>query len=381
MIGLGLGRFSYVPLLPLIIDAGWAAPAGAAQIAAANLIGYLIGALTAHRLALKIGAPAAIRGAMLAVVISLLCCSVNLGLGWLWGWRLLAGAAGGVLMIVSAPTILARVPAAVRGKAIGLVFSGIGCGIMLSGFVVPAMGALHLSATWLALASLAALATAFSWYQLRAASPVTLAKITAPPVATISLRPRGAMLALLCAYVLDAIGYLPHTVFWVEYLVHGLNKPVSVGGAYWVVFGAGAAIGPLFAGSAADRFGFRRTLIVCFGLKAMAVALPLVSTALPSLFLSSFLVGALTPGMVAVASGRIIEIVGPAGHQRNWAMMTFIYALLQAIGGYAMAALYGATHSFNLLFAIGAGALCVSTLIAAFGPASATSGNRCQGQV
>ncbi len=362
LIGLGIGRFSYVALLPLMIDARWASASGAAQIAAANLIGYLIGALMAHRLALKIGAPMAIRGAMAAILLSLLFCSINPGLGWLWFWRLVAGAAGGVLMITAAPAILSRVPVAVRGKAIGVVFSGIGCGIMLSGFAVPALGAAHLAAAWLVLAAFVAIALLYSWPKFR--QPVA----TAPaPAAQARLMPRGALLALLCAYVLDAIGYLPHTVFWVEYLVHGLNKPLSTGGAFWAVFGAGAAVGPLLSGHAADRFGFRNTLIACFTLKAAAVALPLISTSMLALFASSFAVGALTPGMVAVASGRVIEIAGAAAHQRNWAMLTFVYAMLQAAAGYAMATLYAATHSFNLLFAIGAAALGLAAIISALG--------------
>lgn len=345
-----------------MIDARWASASGAAQIAAANLIGYLIGALMAHRLALKIGAPMAIRGAMAAILLSLLFCSINPGLGWLWFWRLVAGAAGGVLMITAAPAILSRVPVAVRGKAIGVVFSGIGCGIMLSGFAVPALGAAHLAAAWLVLAAFVAIALLYSWPKFR--QPVA----TAPaPAAQARLMPRGALLALLCAYVLDAIGYLPHTVFWVEYLVHGLNKPLSTGGAFWAVFGAGAAVGPLLSGHAADRFGFRNTLIACFTLKAAAVALPLISTSMLALFASSFAVGALTPGMVAVASGRVIEIAGAAAHQRNWAMLTFVYAMLQAAAGYAMATLYAATHSFNLLFAIGAAALGLAAVISALG--------------
>ena len=69
----------------------------------------------------------------------------------------------------------------------------------------------------------------------------------------------------------------------------------------------------------------------------------------------------------AVASGRALEIVGPGAHQRNWAMMTFLYALMQALGGYAMAALYGALHSFDLLFAIGASVLLLAAAIASVG--------------
>lgn len=361
MIGIGIGRFCYVPLLPLMIDSGWATPAGAAQLAAANLIGYLMGALAAHPLAVRLGAPTVIRGAMLALLVSLVACAFQPALAWLWVWRCLAGANGGLVIILAAPHVLSQVQAKVRGRAVGLVFSGIGLGVMFSGFAVPAFGVRHMQAAWLALAACAAVAIVYAWPKF--ASDVK-PRVAAPPG---PLLPRGAMLALLCAYPLDAIGYLPHTVFWVEYLVHGLSMPMSVGGAFWAVFGAGAAIGPLLTGVVADRLGFRVTVIGCLAFKALAVALPLVSTSTTSLFVSSFMVGALTPGLVAVASGRALEIVGPGAHQRNWAMMTFLYALMQALGGYAMAALYGALHSFNLLFAIGASVLLVAAAIASVG--------------
>jgi predicted MFS family arabinose efflux permease len=361
MIGIGIGRFAYVPLLPLIIDAGWATTAGAAQLAAANLIGYLLGALAAHPLAVRLGAPVVIRGAMLALLASLLACALQPALAWLWVWRCLAGASGGLVIILAAPHVLSQVQAGVRGRAVGLVFSGIGLGVVISGFAVPAFGARHLQAAWLALAACAAIAILYAWPKFAIeAKPRTA-------VPTGSLPPRGAMLALLCAYPLDAIGYLPHTVFWVEYLVHGLSMPMAVGGAFWAVFGAGAAVGPLLTGMVADRLGFRMTVIGCLALKALAVALPLASTSMASLFISSFMVGALTPGLVAVASGRALEIVGPGAHQRNWAMMTFLYALMQALGGYAMAALYGALHSFNLLFGIGASVLLLAAVISGIG--------------
>jgi MFS family permease len=140
---------------------------------------------------------------------------------------------------------------------------------------------------------------------------------------------------------------------------------MSIGGVSWAIFGLGAAVGPLITGYAADRFGFRITVVASLALKSFAVALPLLSSALPALLLSAFLVGALTPGLVAVTSGRVVEIAGAAAHRRNWAMLTFMWALLQAAGGYAMAALYGALHSFSLLFSIGAVALAAGAVIAA----------------
>ena len=249
-----------------------------------------------------------------------------------------------------------------RGKAVGVVFSGIGIGIVFSGLAVPAIGGANLGAAWLLLAAFVLPALLFAWPKF--GNPPAAETHTAPPQ---PLWPRGALLALLCAYVLDAIGYLPHTVFWVEYLVHDLGKPLAIGGAFWAVFGAGAAIGPLLTGMAADRFGFRNTLVACFACKAEVVTLPLVSTSMPALFISSFAVGALTPGMVAVASGRAIELGGVAAHQRNWAVMTFLYALVQALAGYAMAAVYAATHSFALLFSIAGAVLLLAAIVAGAG--------------
>ncbi len=51
LVGIGFSRFAYAPLLPAIIAAGWFDAADAAYLGAANLAGYLAGALLAARLA------------------------------------------------------------------------------------------------------------------------------------------------------------------------------------------------------------------------------------------------------------------------------------------------------------------------------------------
>ncbi|MGD9512119.1 MAG: YbfB/YjiJ family MFS transporter, partial [Geminicoccaceae bacterium] len=49
LVGIGLARFAYTPLLPALIEGGWFGPADAAYLGAANLVGYLAGAITARR--------------------------------------------------------------------------------------------------------------------------------------------------------------------------------------------------------------------------------------------------------------------------------------------------------------------------------------------
>ncbi len=47
LIGMGLGRFSYSPLIPALIEAGQLSAWQAGAIGASNFVGYLVGALVA----------------------------------------------------------------------------------------------------------------------------------------------------------------------------------------------------------------------------------------------------------------------------------------------------------------------------------------------
>src|SRR5260370_7996454 len=50
LVGLGLARFAYTPLIPALIPAKWFNPPEAVYLGAANLAGYLAGALTPRHL-------------------------------------------------------------------------------------------------------------------------------------------------------------------------------------------------------------------------------------------------------------------------------------------------------------------------------------------
>ncbi len=65
LIGIGLARFAYTPLLPALVERGWFTGSEAAYLGAANLAGYLAGALLAGRLAAQFSAPLVLRSMML----------------------------------------------------------------------------------------------------------------------------------------------------------------------------------------------------------------------------------------------------------------------------------------------------------------------------
>jgi predicted MFS family arabinose efflux permease len=358
LVGVGLSRFAYAPLLPALIDAHWFSAAAAAYLGAANFAGYLGGALLAPLLAVRLPAPAVLRAMMLLAAASFFACAAPLSFAWFFLWRLSSGVAGGALMVLAAPLVLARVPPSRRGLAGGAIFTGVGVGIVLAGTLVPVLLRVGLAAAWCGLGALALGLGAVAWRGWPPSQP-------AAPAPHRPLRTSPALTALCLEYALNAVGLVPHMVFLADFVAHGLGEGIAAGAHYWVLFGLGAICGPVLAGHVADRVGFAAALRLAFALQTVAVVLPLLATDRPCLIVSSLVVGGFVPGIVPLVLGRIDELLpaGPA-RQQAWAHCTTAFALGQAGGAYALSAVFAADGGAYLpLFALGAAAIGLALLL------------------
>jgi MFS family permease len=358
--GVGVGRFAYAALLPLVVQQQWFGRTEAGYLGAANLAGYLLGIGVVALLARVCPAGRMVRAAMLLCALSFAACAwQGAGFAWFLLWRTVAGACGAVLMVQAPVLILPRTPAARRGRTSGVIFSGVGAGIVAAATVVPALASHGLALTWLVLGALCALLAALTWRHWPD-GPAT-APATPGPAHWFPRLP--APVALLClAYTLNAVGYLPHTLFWADFITHELGRPLAAAGFFWGCFGLGAALGPYLAGLIADRYGLARTLAVGFSLKAFGVALPLFADGPAALLVSSVLVGFFSPGIVGAASSYALEIGGTVQHRRNWTAMNLCFSLAQAGGASAMVTIMSTRQSYAVLFWISSAALVVSAL-------------------
>jgi predicted MFS family arabinose efflux permease len=365
LVGVGLGRFAYTPLIPALIGAGWFTPSQTYYLQTANFAGYLAGALLYRPLTKRFSRVAVLRLMMLLASVALFACAVPISFWWFALWRTASGLSGAVLLVVAPAEVLPHVPQRKAGFAGGVIFAGVAVGIAASGTVVPFLLRLDLSTTWIALAGFALLLTAIAWNgwpadrqpdQERAhrASPTTPKPASSPRLA-----------GLYVEYALAAMALVPHMVFIVDFVARGLGKGLEIGSLYWTVFGLSAIGGSLLMGWLGDRVGFRRALRLVFMIETLAVLLPaLVQTTL-SLLVSTSFVGAFVTGSSTLVIGRIGELLRGSGKPQGmaWSIATVAFALGQTLAAFTLSWLFAATGRYVVLFACGAAALGLSLII------------------
>ena len=140
LVGVGLARFAFSPLIPALVSAGWFTTSQAAYLDAANLAGYLGGALFAAHLQRYARPGVILRAAMALTGISFIACTIpELGFVWASAWRFVSGCTGAVVVVFAAPTVLAITPERLRGMVTGVMFAGLGLGAVASATVMPAL--------------------------------------------------------------------------------------------------------------------------------------------------------------------------------------------------------------------------------------------------
>ncbi len=316
---MGIGRFVYTPILPLMTSQAGLSPSAAGALATANYVGYLVGALAGVAVPRLIQTTAMWRVALVAVVVSLaLMPTTHDVVVWLV-IRTVAGFASAVLFVIAVEWMLDHA----RGRSAqlpGWGFGGVGVGIALSGVLVLVLPTTGWRTAWWASAALAAAVGAIAWRMRGADGPPIGATTAKPP------GPRRWFLVLLACYSLEGVGYIIAGTFLVAAI--GQRSPGGLGNAAWMLVGLAAVPSAAVWAMAGARWSAPALLLVALLVQAGGIALPaLIGGAAPAL------IGAVSFGgtfigvsTIALAAGRQLAFPGAV------AVLTAGYSVGQIVG-------------------------------------------------
>lgn len=326
---MGIGRFAFTPLMPLMLRDGTLTAAAGAEWAAANYVGYLLGALTApwfsrdprrgvelslFGVAATTLAPAWIGGD----APSLLGIALRGGAGVFSAWALVC-ASGWCLGELAAR----RVP-----RLGAWIYVGVGLGITLAGVLAWIGGRQPASRLWLELGLVGMAAAAFvALLPGRRESVRERAAPRAPK--EIAVRQTGH-LDLVACYGAFGFGYILPATFLPAMAREQVSDPL-VFGLTWPLFGLAGALSVAAAARWLSGWPRRRVWALAQGAMTLGTAFPLATQALWSLAASAIFVGG-TFMVVTMAGLQFAREQLPANPTPLLARMTVAFALGQIAG-------------------------------------------------
>lgn len=347
ILSVGLSRFAYTPMLPLMLAETELSKAQGSFLATFNYLGYLTGALTVAWLSNNNIKLLLYRAALLLSVLS------TLGMGLTTDfscWAILRFAGGFAsiagLLLASAFVLNFLTRSGFRPQ-LGGHFIGMGAGIVLSGLVC-ALYAKNLSweQLWLLFAAMSLLLLFPAWCWLPA--PQQLSGTTNSRTAKRSNWLKMMLLVYFCAGFAFATG-TTFILLELEHIAALQNQTAWI----WVGVGLVTTPAPFIWDALARRFGLENALLQALVLQIIAMLLPLYHQSALSGVLGALLFGITFIGVVSLMltlAGRRYQYNAAAAMGK----LTLSYGLAQIIAPWVAGFTVQYSGNFQLMLQLSA---------------------------
>jgi predicted MFS family arabinose efflux permease len=354
-VGIGIGRFAFTPMLPMMQEDAGLSIARGGWLASANYAGYLLGALSV--IGLRMPATGAIRAGLVTIALA----TLGMGLSdrfavWLV-LRAVAGVASAWVLINVSAWSLDQLAARGRSALTNTVFAGVGTGIVLAGTLCLALMHGHAGSgrAWMVLGVAALVLSIAAWPVLRRSG-------AEPPAAHAREGRRAAWdreaLRLVLCYGAFGFGYIIPATF-LPVMARQVIRDPAVFGWSWPVFGAAAMVSTLATAAVRDRMSTRRLWITGHLLMALGVALPVVWPGIAAVMLAGLFVGGTFMVVTMVGMQEARNVAG-AGSTGLMAALTAAFAVGQIVGPMVVSAVIAAGGDFSVALTIAAVILVLS---------------------
>ncbi len=362
-VAMGLGRFTFTPMLPIMLHEGKLQLEAGGVLASLNYLGYFLGAVSCAAIGIK--AKTMVRGGLAATAVLLV------GMGVLhsftsWGvLRAAAGVMSAWVFVFASGWGLRRLAETHSPALAGVIYTGPGIGIAMTGLLGGALGRWGSEAGWIGLGLLAVVLVAAIWRVFDDGETLGPAGSTAPGAAAAgspgSASARGDAVWLVALYGLAGFGYIITATFLpviARQALPGSPWPDF----FWPLFGLAIIPGALIGARAPLHWDNRLLLAAAYALQALGV---LLSVAWPTI--AGFALGSLLLGMpftaitlFAMRDARRLRGNAAAG---LIGYATASYGVGQIIGPLFAAPLAQRTGSFQLPLLVAAAALALGAVL------------------
>lgn len=325
----GIARFSYTPLLPVMQDQTWIGDAEGGWLAAINYTGYMCGALIAASVGdLQLKDRLYRVGLVLAVVTTAaMAMTENM---FLWSlMRFLSGLSSAGSMLIASGLILNWLIRHQHRSELGIHFAGAGLGIVFAAVVVEIFLRLSMGWAdqwlWFSILGLMLAVPAWRWLPQPSASPA------APAGTSMEDNPPGKrfLWLMMLAYFCAGYGYVVSATFIVT-IVEREPELAGMGQLAFLVVGLAAVPAVMAWDLIARRVGYLMALLLAYVVQIAGIVLPAIDQSLTSVLISAVLFGGTFIGCVSLVltmAGRLY----PSKPAKLMGRMTLSYGLAQIV--------------------------------------------------
>ncbi len=359
-VAMGIGRFAFTPILPMMQEELGVTIAQGSWLASANYLGYLIGALSALRGEIR---------QSFAIRIGLLIISVTtIAMGFVTdftGWivlRLVPGIASAWVLVHISSWTLERLGKAHRADLGGTVYAGVGAGIVFAGGVCLLLSNLPSASTnaWVAMGITASCVTAALWRRVGGGDEPAAMAPTAP---TAKASPREIpefWRFVFCQGALG-LGYIIPATFLPVMAKQMIADPRWFEWT-WPAFGVAAVASTLLAARLSRVVGQRRLWILGNLVMAAGILVPIVLPGLAGVAIAALCVGG-TFMVITMVSLQEARRVGGAHTRVLMAAMVSAFALGQIAGPLLVSGFVAMQLGFAIPLITASGALVLAAYV------------------
>lgn len=374
-IAMGIGRFAFTPLLPMMLHDGVIDLHGGSALATANYLGYLAGAILCMLLPgflrrLGRSMPENARLVRFALVMTcLLTLAMAMAVPILWPvWRFASGVISAVAFVYTSGWCLTRLAALQQAHMGGVIYTGPGIGIALSGLGAYAMtgAGANWALGWIVFGLSALLLTAAIWPIFspgKSPSAMLASEHRSPHQATRGWSVEEWLLTL--AYGLAGFGYIVTATF-LPVIARAALPGSGWVDLFWPLFGVAVAIGALLTRVISASVDRRTLLAICYVLQGLGVLSSLLVPTIAGFVAGSILLG-LPFTAITLFGMQEVRRLRPAEPTAFMGLMTAAYGIGQIVGPPLVSAILARSASpeagFALSLEVAAGSLFFGMLV------------------